>query len=367
MNLASFRDRFEPHLRRFLSQKQHSLSEYTEDTALQAMLGEPLHLVEAGGKRIRPLLCYLGYVLAQGDDEAAIFEASVMLELFHVFALIHDDIMDRGQERHGVPCVHKSIERVLEGRIGDIPHVAVSQAMIIGDLLFAWSVDALFSSSFSAEKKIAAHRVFQTMCDEVMVGQMLDVDLTTRDHSSLSEIRQKMALKTAGYTFVRPLQLGMALGNNSTRCQEFAKVFGVSLGIAFQIQDDILDAFGSIEKTGKTPLSDLRDHQHTLLTQFMLERGTADDRALLMQVWGAESLSTNAIEAVRAAYVRSGALDHALGEVKRERECALTAIRELEASSEIKEALLTIVEKAVPEAGLIAITQQYAAGAHSSA
>lgn len=358
MDLTTFRERFDPHLRRFLLQKSRQLAAYTEDPTLVQMLAEPSRLLEAGGKRIRPLLAWLGYRLAGGKDEEAALQAVVALELFHAFALVHDDIMDLGTERHGVPTVHVAIKQQLEGREGDLAHVGVSQAIIVGDLLYSWAVEALTSAPLPTGAVQAALRVFFHMSDEVMVGQMLDIDVTTRERSNMEELRQKMLLKTAGYTFTRPLHLGIALAGGSTQLMAFAEVFGSALGVAFQIQDDILDLFGSLEQTGKTPLSDIRDRQQTLLTQWVWENGSERDRSALTQARGLRELSSGQIQEVRAAFVRSGALVHALESCRAGRARAERALTQCVCSDEDRALLQQVVEKAVPLALLERVEQE---------
>ncbi len=363
MDLSSFREQFEPHLRRFLHKKEQDIARYTRNIFLQHLCTEPRRLLEAGGKRIRPLLCYAGYLAGGGRDNEAALQATVSLELFHAFALVHDDIMDRGEDRHGVPTVHRSIEGLLrqEVRRGDVPHVALSQAIIVGDLLFSWAIEALSLAAFPEARLAAARQALFTMSDEVMIGQMLDVDLTTRTRSSAEELREKMVLKTAGYTFRRPFEIGLALaGNEDKRLSTFAEVFGSALGLAFQIQDDLMDAFGTLEETGKTPLSDLRDHQHSYLTQHLVEHGAKEDRELLDRLWGGTHLTDQDVHAIRKAFIRSGAYQSARVACLTEYTAAEQALREADLDSEVTALLESVMRKAVSVAGLQALEKRYA-------
>lgn len=351
MDLHTFRERFEPHLRRFLLKKAESLHTYSADAFMRTMLAEPNRLFAAGGKRIRPLLCIAGYALAGGRDQTFAFRAAVSLELFHLFALIHDDVMDRGEERHGVLTAHRSIERQLrdQHRRGELAHIGVSQAIIVGDLLFAWAFEALLLSGGSSDAVKRAQEVFSAMADEVMVGQMLDVDLMTRSSSTREEITQKMLLKTAGYTFIRPLEMGVALaGSYNESLLSFARAFGQALGIAFQIQDDIMDAFGTLEEIGKTPLSDVRDHQHSLLTQWVLDHGSTEDRSVLSQVWGKSAITVEDGELLRRVFIRSGALQAALEACEAYRETAETVLGTVPMADSLQALFDSIVQKAVP-------------------
>ncbi len=349
MDLASLRTAFEPHLRGFLLERQASAQTYTDDELLRTWLAEPGRLLSAGGKRVRPLMCLLGYLAATGAEPTpAAYDVASALELFHLFALIHDDIMDHGRERHGVPTAHRRIAETLQahGRRGS-EHVGTAQAIILGDLLFSWSVAALQRASFPETIRAEAFRLFFAMSDEVMVGQMLDIDLTTRTTSSGHEARQKMLLKTAGYTFIKPLQIGIALGEGTPTQHAFAQAFGEAIGLAFQIQDDLSDAFATVEEIGKTPLSDLRDHQHSLLTQGLLDRGNEADRAVLQAVWGNPEATQEAYEALRERFWRSGVFQATVEACRVEAERARTALAQADLPETVRPLFSELFSKAV--------------------
>lgn len=358
MDLPSFREQFETHLRRFLLKKTQDLENYAPNEMMSGILAEPARLFEAGGKRVRPLFCVAGYELAGGKDLDKAYSAAVALELFHGFAVIHDDIIDRGEERHGAPTVHRSIEQKLRAdhRRGELAHVGVGQAIIVGDLLLAWAFEAFTSAGFSEATLASARRVFFTMVDEVMMGQMLDIDLTTRAHSSYAELEQKMALKTAGYTFIRPFEIGLALAENQDeQLRHLGAIFCRALGVAFQIQDDIVDAFGTVEETGKTPLSDIRDHQHSYLTQWVAEHGNAKQLETLHRCWGNSSISLEEGEQVRRMFVQSGALTSALAACEDELTRARAALQKLQPTPSLEALFSAVIKKAVPEELLQAI------------
>ncbi len=348
MDLSSLRIEFEPYLRRFLLEKQAATQAYITDPHLRAWLTEPERLLVAGGKRVRPLLCLLGFLLSGAPLHPGAFEAARALELFHLFALIHDDIMDHGRERHGVPTAHRRIADALQadGR-RDAEHVGMAQAIIVGDLLFSWAVEALQRASVPEGVRAEAFRLFFAMSDEVMAGQMLDVDLTTRTASSWDEIRQKMLLKTAGYTFIKPLQIGISLAQGTEAQHAFAEAFGGALGLAFQIQDDLADAFATVEETGKTPLSDLRDHQHSFLTQGLLDRGDAADRDALHAVWGNAEATPDAHEDLRKRLIRTGAFEATVAACRQEAERAKAALSRMDLPEAVRPLFAELFSKAI--------------------
>jgi geranylgeranyl diphosphate synthase type I len=196
----------------------------------------------------------------------------VFLEIFHSFCLIHDDIIDKGNLRHGIPTSQAYIYSKLkkENRIGDLKHVSNSQAILLGDIMLTLSQEILNSNNDLDQKvmqKVKSY--FYEMVDEVVVGQMIDADIVTRKNVSKDLIDNKTRLKTAGYSFIKPLLIGAALSGNLNRNFEtFCKEFGITMGIAFQTQDDLLDLTSSDQKLGKTTSLDKTQNQHTYFTYF---------------------------------------------------------------------------------------------------
>jgi geranylgeranyl diphosphate synthase type I len=291
MGIATFKRQFDPSIKTLLDVKERDVRRDLHDPFLLDAVTHIRRLLLAGGKRIRPYVAELAYRSAGGKDLTASRRLFRSLELFHLFCLIHDDVIDHGGTRHGLPTTHVFLERTLnkKKRIGDRRHIAMSQAILVGDLAYAWAYetfDAEFKRSFSRARNVRT--LFDRMVQEVIIGQMIDVDLMTRDRVPTSLIRKKIILKTARYTFVRPMQIGAALCGKNSRLESFFDRFGTALGMAFQIQDDLLDLTSSSSATQKTVLSDLRDRQHTLFTQHIVERGTAGERAELKRWFGRE-------------------------------------------------------------------------------
>lgn len=238
----AFKKRFDPVLRRILDRKIGEMKALSADSFTLEVIGYARKLLLSGGKRVRPYLAFLTYRAAGGKKD--ILEILAGLELFHAFALVHDDIMDRGMERHGVPTTHRLY--------GD------GQAILLGDLLFNWAYELIAPTE--------ARDVFAKMVDEVILGQMLDVDAVNRKKVSDRFLEDKMRLKTASYTFIRPLQFGAALAGKRGLF-DWCERFGLPLGLAFQIQDDLLDLTASTSTLGKSAFNDIREGQKTVFTQ----------------------------------------------------------------------------------------------------
>jgi len=271
-DLKLFKQKFDVHLERYLEKQIENISKFTKDSSILKNIHYLRKVSLSGGKRIRPYLAYLMYQAFSGKENEEILEFLVFLEIFHTFCLIHDDIMDKSDLRHGVPTAHAYISNSLkqEGRIGDIGHTGSSQAILLGDLLFSWSQEIINSNkNFSREIIDLVNVYFYKMVDEVVVGQMIDVDIATRKKVSKELIDNKTMLKTAGYSFTTPLLIGSALsGNTDKNIETFCGKFGLAMGIAFQTQDDLLDITSSNSKLGKPTSSDKSQNQHTYFTYF---------------------------------------------------------------------------------------------------
>lgn len=307
MTLSDFCTRFDPLLLQLAHDYQVSVPN-VESALLQELITYPSKLFQ-GGKRVRPYLACLMYTALGGELTDDALRAFSALEFFHLFCLVHDDIIDGGTVRHGVPTIHEYTRTRLseEGRHGPIPHFSEAYALLIGDLLFAWSLDSMrrFCPGTS-RARARAQDTFFAMINEVVIGQMLDVDLSTRSHATEKEIRQKMLLKTAGYTFSKPLLLGARLQTSNKKVERFCEKFGTALGLAFQWQDDLLDLEGNEQETKKSSFSDLETYQQTPFTQHVRMHGSVSDKVVLNTLLG-HHLSASEREEARALFTRTGA------------------------------------------------------------
>ncbi len=319
MEIQAFKKRFDPVLEQLLKKILGSYQGLTKDVFIRETIDYSRELLMAGGKRVRPYMAWLTYKASGGRDDKRALEVFAGLELFHAFALVHDDIMDHGTERHGIKTAHQHIASRLKQlkRHGDHKHFGEAQAILIGDLLFAWSVGQVAGTK--------GWPAFQMMIDEVMVGQMIDVDVMTRRSVDDALLADKMRLKTASYTFVRPMQVGAAIAGANGKTARFCEAYGLPLGTAFQIQDDLLDLTTPSSKTGKTAFSDLREGNHTVFTQFIRMRGTAKQKRELELMVGAD-LTEKDRPRVMALFLESGAFEHGMALIDGYFEEALDAV-----------------------------------------
>lgn len=277
-DLKLFKEKFDPYLIEYLNTKTRDISKYTKDAYILDYINYVKKITIVGGKRIRPYIAFLMYEALGGKEIENVLKLLVSLELFHSFCLVHDDIMDKADLRHGVPTAHKYIKDKLnkEKRLNDLKHTGNSQAILLGDLLFSWSQEIMnLNTEFNQSTMHKVKTFYYEMVDEVSIGQMIDVDITTRKTVSKELIDEKTRLKTAGYSFIKPLQIGAALaGRETNEVEKFCKEFGLGMGIAFQTQDDLLDITSDEKQLQKTTSSDKSQNQHTYFTYFKsLEAG----------------------------------------------------------------------------------------------
>jgi geranylgeranyl diphosphate synthase type I len=288
-----------------------------------------------GGKRIRPLLCYWGWRGAGGGDSEDIITAAAALELCHAGLLIHDDIMDGSELRRGRATVHRSLAGLHEGPGAE----AFGQAggILLGTLSLAWSDTMLSSCGVEPQRLRAAHHIFDAMRTEVISGQYLDILAQLRSGASVDEALTVIRFKTAKYTVERPLQIGGALAGASMGLLESYSRFGLPLGEAFQLRDDVLGTFGSSAETGKSALDDLREGKHTVLLAHAVHHASPLQLAHLRSWHGNPELTEERADELRQILRDTGALakvEEMIEERVREALPALVAARmEPEAAS----------------------------------
>lgn len=345
MNISEFKAKFQPVLDKAISQKFEEYQQYTSDDEILSIINYA-KLVIGGGKCIRPYMAYTMYETLGGKDLPKVLDLLVSLEIFHSFALIHDDVIDEGKMRHRVDTLHTFVSKTIKDdhrNFGGRIHYGHSQAILVGDLMFSWSIGR-FHEFDDVDNYNSAWRIFYKMIDEVAVGQMIDVNVMTRDSIDTNLIETKMRLKTAGYTFVRPMQIGVALAGKELELAQFCVDFGNALGLAFQTQDDILDVLSDPKIIKKSILSDIREHQHTFLTQYVLENGSNDDVLELKKYWGDSNLSEDMQSNIVDIFERTGALVYARDKVVSYLDQAKSIVaNEQNITSDTKEALHSLI------------------------
>lgn len=232
-DVERFRARVEAELRRSVAARRRDLER--RDPGAVFLVEELIRLLDAGGSRLRPVCCYLGFRAGGGTDGAPIARAAAALELLHLMALVHDDVMDDAKERRGVATSHRQLaERARELGRDDPDHVGRSLAILVGDL--AWvCADLLFGEAGFAPARLArALERYHRMRLDMAAGQALDV-------LGAGEPSRVAALKGGSYSIVGPLLVGAALAGASPDVERALEAVGTPLGTAFQLRDDLRD------------------------------------------------------------------------------------------------------------------------------
>jgi len=232
--LGAVRERVDEELAVFLAERRAELA--AMDPGAVALVDEVLRLLAAGGKRIRPALCFWSHLAAGGRDRAHIVRAAAALELLHTFAIVHDDVMDRTDERRGVASTHSWFAH--SAPAGSDPNAyGTSIAILVGDLAAVFAERLLRTCGAPAEPLGLALGRFDRMREEMAAGQFLDV--LDRDRGPASS--RVAALKTGSYTAEGPVLIGTALAAAGPAVEGPLRVYARLVGEAFQLRDDVLD------------------------------------------------------------------------------------------------------------------------------
>ncbi|MEV0714509.1 polyprenyl synthetase family protein [Asanoa sp. NPDC050611] len=344
MDAAELRARFDAELAAFLERQDPDWP----DGAPRGVFTTLHRFVLAGGKRLRPLFCYWGWRSAGGADGAPIIAASAALELFHAFALIHDDIMDGSDRRRGEPSVHRLFAdlHTRSSWRGDPASYGRNTALLCGDLCAAWADQMFHECGLSAEQVHKGYGVFAIMRTEVIAGQYLDLVSGVGDGSVASALTV-IRMKAARYTVTRPLQIGAALAGAGEEALAALAAFGDPLGDAFQLRDDVLGVFGDPAVTGKSILDDLREGKPTVM--MALARGSADrdQQRRLKELFGNPDLDPAGAAELRQIIIDTGALDRIEQMIKVRTDAALGALADAPVSAEALPVLTALAAEAV--------------------
>ena len=294
----------------------------------------------AGGKRLRPAFCYWGWRAGGGADCPEIYVAAASLELLQASALVHDDVMDASDTRRGRPALHRQFASLVaagvpgvselsraaqqpgagdrsgtDARPGAAEQFGIGAAILTGDMLLSWTDELYHASGLSPGVLSRGQPALNAMRTEVAAGQYLDLLSQAARSTSVRAALRVMTYKTAKYTIERPLQLGAALAAGATAAAEAAAMgveatctdYGIPLGVAFQLRDDLLGVFGDPALTGKPVTGDISEGKRTVLVALARERATAAQTRVLDRHLGDRSLTTAGLAQVKAVLTDTGA------------------------------------------------------------
>ena len=298
------------------------------------------------GKRFRPLLATLGYLATGKEINRAAIATLSSLELVHVCALIHDDVMDQSDSRRGAPTIHRIFEEIhsREKLHGDAANYGVASAILLGDLALVWAGKMSHSSGLEVAHLAPFLAIFDEMQSELMAGQFLDIHEQALGSQSVERSLKVARYKSAKYSIERPLHSGVALAlhDDAVRSSELLthfSNFGLPLGEAFQLRDDVLGVYGESASTGKPVGDDLREGKRTALLAFAHTFANPAQKDLLDTLVGNPNLTPHQVEQLQHAIDDSGALQQVENLITQLTEESISALHAAPIESHARELL----------------------------
>ena len=352
-------------LDQFCDQKRLELREISED--LEPIIDYTQSLL-SGGKRFRALFCFWSYAGYQpGGIDATklglsdpIVNIAAALEMFHAAALVHDDLIDQSDTRRGETAVHKKFELLHKKSqyAGSAERFGAAGSILVGDLMLSWSSekfgDALLH--FHDEKiEAACRQEFGKMRFEVMAGQYLDIleenaSPTRNPGEAVSRANKVMLYKTAKYSLEAPLLIGASLGGADVGQIRSLSEFGIPLGLAFQLRDDLLGVFGDPEITGKPAGDDLREGKRTVLVGLTLESVPPPIAKTFEELLVSGDLDSDQIDFMRETIESSGALEKTERLILEHSRRSIEGLSRLEISNEGRKQLAYLADAVINRA-----------------
>ena len=323
--LKSVRSAVEEELSIFLNRESAYLNSISSD--LSPVSDSLTSFLLDSGKRLRPLFAYAGFAAAGGSLEKSAIRAMAALELLQACALIHDDLMDGSDTRRGKPSIHRHFEsvHVQEQLDGFAPQYGLSAAVLLGDLALVWSDQMLNSAGLTTEQFARVLPFYNEMRVELMAGQFLDIHEQTQKDTSVDRSMKIARYKSGKYTIERPLHLGAAMTSSSKEVTDALSAYGLPLGEAFQLRDDLLGVFGDPSVTGKPAGDDLREGKRTVLIAMTHERQSPAQLEICKKYFGKPDIDAEGVAILQDIIESTGARAELEATIDRLTDQALTA------------------------------------------
>ncbi|WP_426367295.1 polyprenyl synthetase family protein [Streptomyces sp. E-08] len=338
---AAFKARVDEVLHGYVA---HEAGELTAVDAALGPVADQLESAVAAGKRLRAAFCYWGWRAVGQPDSHALVRAAASMELVHAAAVVHDDLIDDSPLRHGRPTPHVALRAALEHHPRAVAG-ARSLAMLVGDLLMSLAGQLFVTSGLPAAYLGRARPLWAALARDLVAGECLEIlhtGATPDTTASLKVIRYK----TAKYTVEQPLLIGGALAGAGGRLRAGFSAYGVPLGEAFQLRDDLLGLFGDPETTGKAGADDVRGRRPTTLLAETWRLAGEEERRRLRELLGRREPDGDALEAVREVMRRLGAPDRVEAMIAERVGEALGALDELDLPAAPAAALTALAHSA---------------------
>ncbi|MCD2258577.1 polyprenyl synthetase family protein [Psychroserpens luteolus] len=315
-NIQSYHDAFVKHLEAFVTSKQPET------------LYNPInYILQLGGKRLRPILTLMTAEIFENDYKKAL-DAALSVEVFHNFSLVHDDIMDDAPLRRGKETVHEKWD--------------INTGILSGDAMLIMAYQLFENYEPHVFQDLA--KLFSKTAIEVCEGQQYDVDFETRDDVTIAEYLKMIEYKTAVLVGAA-MKMGAIVAEASQECQNSIYDFGRNLGIAFQLQDDYLDAFGDPKTFGKQVGGDIIENKKTYLYLKALEFSNKEDQLQLEHLYGVSpSDPSEKIETIKQLFVATGSAEATKKEIENYTKKAFSVLESIKISEANKNALMAFGE-----------------------
>lgn len=291
-----------------------------------------LSILARGGKRIRGALTMAAYEMAGGKDTKMILDAARAIEMLHAYILIIDDFQDRSGIRRGGPTAHVLLSNYHRRHelANSSDHFGASIALNAA-LTGAHAAQKVLSElDVKPERKLRAINVINQTMMVTAHGQTNDIINEVVAEVSRRDIERVLEWKTAHYTFLNPMSVGLILAGENDELIEAITPYAIHAGKAFQITDDILGTFGTEFESGKSPMDDIREGKRTLITAYALEHTNNENKNFLVQMLGNEALTPVEFERCKDILMESGALDEAYQTAKEHVDKALKSLEKID-------------------------------------
>ena len=285
----------------------------------------------SGGKRIRPLLCIGAYNSLKEEDDNRIIYPSVGIELLHNASLIHDDIIDKDNYRRGEPSFHYRFQKYhQEHNLEKMEKVDFGNSIGIigGDSMYFLGLEAYLGNNFGDSLNLKATNYYHQAFIEIADGVLIETEMVNRNDISLNEYIEMISLKT-GALIEKALLIGASYANIDEKYKKFFSIYGINLGIIFQIVDDILSTFGDPKVTGKPTDGDIREGKWTCLLVEALNNLEMDDRILLNNLIKKTNITKSDVSQVKNLFLKADAINSCKEQSNKYYEEASDALKEL--------------------------------------
>lgn len=303
-----------------------------------------------GGKRIRPILFCIGYLGFSKKNPSGLYRGALSLELLHDFLLVHDDIIDKSSLRRGRPSMHALLKQAF-CQNKNAKFSGQDLAIVTGDIIYAMALDIFLSIQENPLRKEAALKKFISAALHTAGGEFIELILGNKpiEKVSLADIYKIYDYKTANYTFASPLAIGATLAGAKINQIKQISSYGMLLGRAFQIKDDIIGTFGKESQTGKSNITDIKEAKRTLLICYAFKQANKKNRLMIKKLLEAKNIKKSGITAIRSIIIESGARAFAQNQIKFLCSQAINQISGLKMKEACKQALNDFARKVLLE------------------